>query len=123
MGKRAEDRIRQFAEDRCEYCRIPDRTVGFRQVFDHIVARQHGGRSVFANLALCCGANIAGLDPETGALLPLFNPRRDVWSDHFRWNLAILLGTTPIGRATVSVLAINLLIRVAARRALIDEGL
>jgi hypothetical protein len=130
MAKRAGPRIRILAEDRCEYCRIPDRAIGFRHVFDHIVARQHGGRSVFANLAFCCGdrnrhkdPNIAGLGPDTGTLVPLFNPRRDVWIDHFRWDDAILLGTTPIGRATVSVLAINQPIRVAARRALRDEGL
>ena len=41
--------------------------------------------------------------------VPLFHPRKDVWSDHFRWSSDYLLivGTTPTGRATVDQLRMN----------------
>ena len=53
------------------------------------------------------GPNIAGLDPETGSLVPLYHPRNDRWDDHFEWNGTMLVGRTPIGRATVFLLAVN----------------
>jgi hypothetical protein len=78
------------------------------------VARQHGGTDDSENLALACyhcnlhkGPNIAGLDPETGELVPLFNPRTQDWDDHFEiWGSSIV-GQTSTGRATILVLAMN----------------
>jgi hypothetical protein len=52
----------------------------------------------------------------------IFNPRRHNWRHHFRWQGPVLVGRTPIGRATVIVLEINLPYRVALRQSLIDEG-
>jgi len=53
---RALDRtVRRRAGDRCEYCLIPQSPFRMRFPIDHIVARQHGGATVEANLALCCG--------------------------------------------------------------------
>jgi hypothetical protein len=37
----------------------------------------------------------------------LFHPRTDLWTDHFRFDEAWLLGLTPIGRVTIHVLAMN----------------
>jgi hypothetical protein len=68
------------------------------------------------------GTNISGIDDTTGAIVPLFNPRRHKWPTHFRWDGPILVGRTPAGRATVLVLEINLDYRVDFRRGLIDEG-
>jgi len=90
---------------------------------DHILAEKHGGETVEGNLALACalcngfkGPNIASLDPETAELTRLFNPRRDVWTDHFQSESPRLSGKTAIGRATVKALAMKaddlLLIRV-----------
>ena len=96
---------------------------------DHIIARQHGGQTIPENLALCCGRcnlskgpNIAGLDPRTGLLTRLFNPRQDLWTEHFRFDGPVIVGLTDVGRTTVVVLAINQPYQVAARQALIDEG-
>jgi len=82
------------------------------------------------NLALAClwcnlhkGTNIASIDPDSGDLVRLFDPRRQRWTDHFRLYGARILGTTPIGRVTVAVLAMNGDRYVAIRRALIAEGL
>ena len=69
------------------------------------------------------GPNIAGLDPETGELTPLFNPRAGGWSEHFVWDGVGLRGRTPIGRTTVAVLDINHVDSLAVREALREEGL
>jgi hypothetical protein len=97
---------------------------------DHIIAQKHRGRTVAGNLALACfycnsskGPNLAGLDPKTGKLVRLFNPRRHRWPYHFRWDGPYLVGKTPIGRVTEYVLAINDPTAVALRASLMEEGL
>src|SRR5947209_6223523 len=77
---------------------------------DHIVPESHGGLAAPANLALCCyacqqkkSAFDAGHDPATKTAVPLFNPRRQRWSRHFRWSPdeLELIGLTRVGRATI----------------------
>jgi 5-methylcytosine-specific restriction endonuclease McrA len=48
-------------------------------------------------------------DPESGPLVPLFNPRADHWHEHFRWieEGLIIVGISAIGRATVKALNLN----------------
>jgi hypothetical protein len=123
------DFVRQRAGDCCEFCRLPQAFSSTRFQIDHIVAEQHGGTTTAANLALACladnnhkGPNLAGIDRRTGKRVWLFNPRRQKWSRHFRWKGPILVGRTPVGRATIAVLAMNLPHRVAQRAALISEG-
>jgi hypothetical protein len=52
---------------------------------------------------------IEALDPVTGQTVPLYHPRRDRWLEHFAWNEddTLVLGLTPIGRATVEKLQLN----------------
>lgn len=69
------------------------------------------------------GPNIAGRDPKTRKLTPLFNPRRHKWARHFRWNGPVLVGGTAIGRVTIQVLEINEPEAVAPRDLLIAAGL
>ncbi len=121
--------VRQRAGDCCEYCQIPQDYdyPGFE--IDHIIPRKHGGTSGSHNLALSCfwcnsfkGTDLAGLDPRTRKLTPLFNPRRHKWSRHFRWDGPLLSGLTPMGRVTISVLRINDPYRATLRANLIDQG-
>jgi hypothetical protein len=121
--------VHQRAGNCCEYCRLPQAFSSTRLQIDHVIAGQHGGKTVASNLALACladnnhkGPNLAGIDPKTGKKVWLFNPRRHQWSRHFRWHGPIIVGRAPVGRATVAVLAMNLPIRVAQRAALIAEG-
>ena len=65
----------------------------------------------------------AGFDPETDELVPLFNPRQELWTDHFAWENAVLVGKTPVGRATIDVLRINDPICVEHREFLIGAEL
>jgi hypothetical protein len=116
------------ADSTCEYCRIPKQFDAAPFHIDHVIARQHRGTSTDENLALACfqcntfkGPNIAGIDPESGALTRLFHPRQDRWEEHFEWRSAVLLGRTAVGRTTISVLEINALARVRLRESLIAE--
>lgn len=118
----------QRAAQRCEYCQVPADVALLPFQIDHIIAEKHGGLSIADNLALICercnshkGPNIAGY--LEGQHVPLFNPRKDQWRDHFAWEGAVLVGKTPVGTVTIEVLAINLPYRIALRAALIDEGL
>jgi len=122
--------VRQRAGNRCEYCQIHQNDDPFFTFpIDHIIALQHRGPTTLENLALSCyrcnlhkGPNIASIDPETEMMAALFHPRRDLWSEHFKWNDAILTGLTPVGRSTVELLTINHPDYVMLRDALINEG-
>ena len=63
-----------------------------------------------------------GIDPQTREMVTLFQPRRQEWSEHFRWQGATLLGRTPIGQATLQVLCLNHPDAVAVRDSLRREG-
>jgi 5-methylcytosine-specific restriction endonuclease McrA len=91
MDEATKLRVRVRAEYRCEYCgtRQVDEPFFAYQV-EHIIAKQHGGSDEDANLALACshcnlhkGPNLAGIDPITKLLSPLFHPRRQTWDEHF----------------------------------------
>ena len=113
----------QRAKRRCEYCGLAQ--VGQEATFhiDHIVPVSTGGPTTAENLALACTscslrkeARRAAIDPQTERTVALFHPRRQRWSNHFRWDGVFVVGTTATGRATVAALRMNrptiLLIRV-----------
>ena len=122
-------RIRERANNCCEYCRLPQQFSSITFQIDHVIAEQHAGQTAFNNLALACfadnhhkGPNLGGIDPKTGRRTWLFNPRRQKWDRHFGWTGPVLIGRTPVGRATIAVLQINAPHRIAQRAALIAEG-
>lgn len=128
MDRALAEFVRERAGGRCEYCQLLEAMSSTPFEIDHIIAEQHGGPSVASNLALACfacnhhkGPNLAGIDLLTGKKTWLFNPRRNKWDRHFRWSGAVLRGKTPVGRTTISVLAINAPHRVAQRAALALE--
>lgn len=121
--------VRERAQARCEYCQLAQDVSCLPFEIDHIIAQKHGGPSHAMNLSWSCfycnrykGPNIAGVDPETGRIVRLFHPRKDLWTRHFRWNGPVLVGKTTTGRATIAVLAINHPDAVTLRGALIEEG-
>ena len=54
-------------------------------------------------------------DPDAGVITPLFDPRRQTWSDHFQWDGLEMVGLTAVGRTTVRVLNLNFDDRVEVR--------
>lgn len=106
----------------CEYCQISDDDIYFPHQIDHIISRKHGGGSTLENLAYACFAcnNAKGSDIGT-ILLPdkvfirLFNPREDIWQDHFEIENGVIYAKTHIGQATIKVLNLNDINRVIER--------
>jgi 5-methylcytosine-specific restriction endonuclease McrA len=90
--------------------------MGIRLILDHLLPRALGGTDDEENLWPSCQpcngykqAHIQARDPLTGALVPLFNPRLQRWEEHFSWEEAgrLIVGRSPIGRATVAALRLN----------------
>jgi hypothetical protein len=121
--------VRLRADNHCEYCLLRQEQSGLSHHVEHIIAKQHGGPDEPNNLALACnrcnahkGPNLTGIDPVSGELVPLFHPRRDVWLDHFEFQGPRIIGLTPLGRATVHVLAMNDERRLERRAELLARG-
>ena len=117
--------VRERANGCCEYCLLPEEQAFFPHEPDHIIATKHGGQSTIDNLALACfdcnrfkGSDIASLDPASGELTPLFNPRLQEWSEHFSLEAGRINPRTANGRVTELVLRVNLSSRVEVREIL-----
>jgi hypothetical protein len=122
--------IRERADGRCEYCRLPDAYATFSHQVDHIVPQRHGGTDDISNLAWACfrcnnskGTDIASFDSETSEFVFFFNPRKQLWDNHFTMIEGIIEGQTATGRVTVRLLRMNDPERADTRRDLIDAGL
>ena len=122
--------VRERAGHRCEYCHLPQAYAPVvRFHIEHIRARQHGGDDALANLALSCphcnrfkGPNLTSVDPATATVVSLFHPRLDAWDTHFVVDDTVIVGRTPIGRATVRLLRMNTDDRQKVRAALRARG-
>jgi hypothetical protein len=123
--------VRERADFVCEYCRFPARQYPAGFEIEHVIPRQHDGRTTFGNLAYACqrcnkhkGPNLAGIDRTTSRtkLVRVFNPRRHVWLFHFVWDGPWVVGRTPIGRVTVALLDMNDEQRVRVRTQMLTEG-
>lgn len=122
--------VRDRAQDRCEYCLIPEWVALAPHWIDHIVAEKHGGKTEAQNLANSCvlcnqrkGSDLSSVDSETGEMAALFHPRRDRWMDHFRISGGRIEPLTPVGRATVQLLRLNHPDRLEERKQLLALGL
>ena len=100
----------------CEYCLIHEDDTFFGCEVDHVVSEKHGGATAAENLAYACltcnrrkGSDLASIDPVSGALVRLFNPRTDRWADHFSLSAdgTVIQPASPAGVVTVRVLHLN----------------
>jgi hypothetical protein len=123
--------IRERAGRRCAYFRLHEDDDDFLTFLtfhvEHVIAKQHGGLDDPDMLCWACpecnwakGPNLAGL--LGGKLYPLFNPRKQNWHRHFRWEHTTLVGKTKTGVVTIHVLAINDPARVMLRENLLFGG-
>lgn len=122
--------VRGRAENRCEYCRLPQAAAPFLTFHvEHVQAQQHVLDDSLENLALACpdcnrykGPNLTTLDPQTRALVRLFHPRMDTWETHFEIKGARIVGLTDVGAATMRLLQMNDDERVEMRAELLAAG-
>lgn len=133
-SKRIPDKIRltvrKRADDRCEYCLLPEFAVLGSHQCDHIIARKHGGDNEVDNLALSCkicnkhkGTDLTSIDPRTGEITALYSPRKHHWSEHFELDSdGTITAQTPEGRVTVYLLQLNRAERVIERQLYIESG-
>ena len=111
---RNEVRIR--ANYLCEYCHASEKWQYVQFTVDHVIPLGQGGTDELENLALACfhcnrrkSDKSAVLDSNTRQEISLFNPRLELWNEHFTWSTDGLriIGLTSIGRATVESLQLN----------------
>jgi hypothetical protein len=102
------------ARGRCEYCGLSQEGQEATFHIDHVVPVKAGGLTIAENLALACvscslrkAARQTAVDPVSGEVVALFHPRREAWTEHFRWQGVRVRGRTPVGRATIEALAMN----------------
>ena len=122
--------VRERADDRCEYCLIPESISFAPHWIDHIVAEKHGGQTEPENLANSCvlcnqrkGSDLSSIDPDTNLVISLFHPRRERWTDHFRLAEGRIEPLTPTGRVTERLLHLNDPDRVVERQQMVAAGL
>jgi HNH endonuclease len=100
----------------CEYCKSQDKYSPTSFTIDHILPESLDGTSEFENLAYACflcnrlkSNKLKVFDVLSGKWIPLFNPRKDLWHEHFAWNedTTQIMGISSIGRCTVKELQLN----------------
>lgn len=130
-SEKLKTQVRERAKNICEYCRSQAAFSSQPFAIEHIKPFVAGGKTVLSNLAFACqGCNghkftyTEGYDSVTRQKVPLFNPRKQKWSDHFTWNadFTLIIGTSPCGRATVETLELNREGCINLRRALYAYG-
>jgi 5-methylcytosine-specific restriction endonuclease McrA len=131
ISRSLRQRVAAQARHRCGYCLSAEAIVGMPMEMDHLIPESLGGLTEEDNLWLACSLcndskadRIAAPDRVTGEMVRLFDPRHQVWSEHFRWSTdgEQIVGLTPTGRATVNALNVNRPILVQARRVWVAVG-
>lgn len=131
VGQRLRAQVLADAGGRCGYCQTSEEITGAPLEIEHLTPEALGGSTRRDNLWSACrqcnalkGDRVTAIDLETATLVPLFNPRQQVWAEHFAWveDGARISGRTPTGRATVEALALNRPLLVRARQRWISVG-
>ena len=123
--------VRQRSKFLCEYCHACENWQYVKFTVDHIMPRSLGGSDDLENLALACfhcnrrkTNQKTAIDPESKETVSLFDPRKQLWNEHFSWSSdkLYIFGKTAIGRATVKLLDLNRDLVIAIRQADLEIG-
>ncbi len=134
MSRRLPDSIRNFVAKRaafcCEYCLIHQDYLFLPFQIDHIASLKHGGGDEPENLAYTCphcnqykGTDLSTFLESYQDIVPLFNPRLQVWEEHFALDHGEILPKSRVGEATIKTLHLNDPERLIHRRLLMEDGL
>ncbi len=131
VGRRLRAQVLADAGGCRGYCQSSEDITGAPLEIEHLMPETLHGPTRRDNLWAACrqcnalkGDHIEAIDPATGVLAPLFNPRRQAWVEHFAWveDGARVAGRTAPGRATVEALRLNRPLLVRARQRWISVG-
>ncbi len=124
-------KVEKRAEKLCEYCRSPLEFSPDPFSVEHIFPISKGGTDDLENLALACqGCNnykstkTEAFDLISQTTTRFYNPRKDVWSEHFAWSedFTEIIGKTAKGRVTIIILKLNRQRVMNLRRILVLAG-
>jgi HNH endonuclease len=124
-------KVRETARFRCGYCLILQQYSPMVFQFDHYIPISLGGTNDEENLWLVCGNcdnaksdKIHAFDSVTDSTVAIFNPRTQIWNEHFEMSKdgTKIIGKTAIGRGTVIALNLNDKRIVAVRREWVSAG-
>lgn len=124
-------KVAEEAGYRCGYCLTSQEFTAMPMHIEHIIPLASGGETIEDNLWLACplcnghkATKRNNPDPDTQETVPLFNPRYQMWSEHFRWDAdgIKIIGITSIGRATIAALDLNNEYLTRARRRWVLAG-
>ena len=123
VSKVARQLVRQRANFQCEYCLLNEKRsfIGFE--VDHIISRKHRGSNEPNNLAYSCGdcnrnkgTDIASIDwNNNNQITRFYNPRLDLWAEHFCLSNTVIESLTSIGEVTITIFRFNDQIRLTNR--------
>ncbi len=123
--------VAERAHGKCEYCLASESVFNFLFEIDHFIPLSEGGTDDLKNLVLACRAcnsykafhQIGLLEDENETRL--FNPRTDVWMEHFRFGFETLEieSLTEIGNGTINRLKINSSKQIESRKIWVEFGL
>lgn len=124
------EKVRIRAGGCCEYCKCLSK---YAEPFtgDHIIPISKGGTDNLNNIAYTCSSCnfhkytfTKAIDPDSQEVVVLFNPRKDIWAEHFKWSKDKLKisGKSASGRATILRLKLNRNVLKNLRRILLLTG-
>lgn len=123
--------LRDVDNRHCAYCWTMEANTGQPMTIDHIIPQSQGGLTKFGNLCFCCRRcnefkrnQTQVEDPLTGEVVLLYHPRQQQWQTHFMWDDTgtLIIGLTPVGRATIIALQMNNSVIVVTRRRWVSVG-
>ena len=115
---RVSSELRRKVRDRanliCEYCLLAEEDSYYGHQIEHIVSLKHGGSSDLDNLALACifcnrnkGTDLGSIVTGTSNLVRFYNPRTDIWAEHFRLEGVMIKPLTEIAVVTARIFQFN----------------
>ncbi len=125
--------VRKFVIERaghcCEYCRLHEDDSFLPFEVDRIVSLKHGGGNEPGNLAYTCphctqhkGTDLVTFLSNYQDIVPLFNPRTEVWRTCFWVENGVIYPQTRSAEATIKLLKLNEPERIIQRQILMEIG-
>ena len=131
ISREIKDKVRFDAKNRCGYCLTPQEILSMTLEIEHLHPVAVGGTDDEENLWLACRncngfkhAKTRAVDPQTNIETVIFNPRNQIWSEHFEFSAdkTEIVGKTACGRATVIALRLNYETAITARKIWVKAG-